>query len=337
MCAADGSCACPTGQTLCNNQCVTNCRNGYQLNQSTCVCECPTGKKVCPGFPSFCVLADRCCNDGDCVQGCTSGTCCTPADASFGVCKGSGVCRDFFQTCFAANPCETATCTGDQCVKTPKTCSGCFACNSNPGSPTAGMCTFDNCSFANPCTYCDGTTCRANRALDYQSWPCNFHGGGFCYDGQCVTCLPAGDACTADSQCCTDACQPNPNGQIGSRICTCVPAGAPGCVTNVDCCNNCCASGGFCAFFSEDLNNCGACGVQVPAGGICDNGTPTCTLGFHNDNGRCCPVGAGNCGSYCANTSTDPLNCGNCGFHCDIGHPVCASGRCCTIVGTDCY
>ena len=47
--AKGGGCTCPTGQTACGGQCVTNtCSNqGEAFNPATCQCECPTGQVVC--------------------------------------------------------------------------------------------------------------------------------------------------------------------------------------------------------------------------------------------------------------------------------------------------
>ena len=171
----------------------------------------------------------------------------------------------------------------------------------------------------------------ASTRLNYAYTRCTgANAGAFCYTGQCVACVPTGD------ECCTGSCMANPNGQTGSFICACSPAGIGTCSSAANCCNTCCSTGGFCADFSEDLNNCGAGGVQVPAGGICDHGNPTGTLGFHADDGHCCALGESNCGSCCANLSSAP-QLGNYGCHRDIGHPLCTSGRCCTLAGTDCY
>jgi hypothetical protein len=78
----------------------------------------------------------------------------------------------------------------------------------------------------------------------------------------------------------------------------------------------------------EDPANCGACGVQCPAGVVCRAG-------------KCgCPPGTADCGGACVDLASDDANCGACGFSCDDHQPAdagvvfphmvfgCAQGQC---------
>jgi hypothetical protein len=85
----------------------------------------------------------------------------------------------------------------------------------------------------------------------------------------------------------------------------------------------CC--GGQCLNLHRDPRNCGACGVQCPAGQVCAEGAcreagPTCGSAR-------CPAGELCCGGSCfLPIGTD---CGGCGISCSAAGAGCVNGRCC--------
>ena len=330
---------CGTGQACCNGTCTPITTTS---NCGTCGHTCPAGATCSNGvcFGGGCQSDAECTGCGDCQ----TGQCVITPDKVSGFCRCTNTpdcCTATVDRCQRRNNCDIVTCdtNSNTCVHTPVSCSGCTACNLSDGT-----CTFDTCPACQQCN--NGTQCVPNTSLNFAKYPCE-DGHKFCYNGQCISCLPTGDECTSNSQCCTDWCAPDIH-LNGKYVCTCSISGFGTCTTNGNCCNYCCNSVGVCANFAEDLDNCGACGVRVPAGGICDSGNPTCTAGFHNDNGRCCPVGQSNCGSYCADLRVDINNCGTCGVHvpsggvCNNGVPGCTPGftNCggtCTSLVTDGY
>jgi hypothetical protein len=93
---------------------------------------------------------------------------------------------------------------------------------------------------------------------------------------------------------------------------------------NVAACSLC---GAWCVDLTNDSENCGACGAQVPDGAACKSGKVTCAGGFTR------------CGNQCVNTQTDINNCGACGKAvvggtCQSGAPVCSWGA--EFCGTGC-
>src|SRR5215212_8968654 len=85
-----GRCECPSGQTLCNNECVIGpfCPiENEHFNSTTCQCECPEG--LCG---DLCCPPDApCCGGATCcpsAQVCCGDTCCQPGEE----CNADGQC-----------------------------------------------------------------------------------------------------------------------------------------------------------------------------------------------------------------------------------------------------
>jgi hypothetical protein len=129
-----------------------------------------------------------------------------------------------------------------------------------------------------------------------------------------TACVPAGGPCMVASSCC------NGNSCV-SGVCTsaaCLPPQQL-CMTPM---------GSACVDVSNNVNNCGACGVVC--GGT--NGSPTCAMGVC---GLTCNPGFSNCdGNFAngceANLQIDPNNCGACGNVCPLngGMAVCQNAMC---------
>ncbi len=79
--------------------------------------------------------------------------------------------------------------------------------------------------------------------------------------------------------------------------------------------------------FTNDVNNCGACGSTCPAP---PNATAACNMASGTYScGWACNSGFTMCGGAClasASFATDPQNCGSCGYGCMSG--VCVAGQC---------
>ena len=109
----------------------------------------------------------------------------------------------------------------------------------------------------------------------------------------CQTCVEIGEPrCAIGGGCCGGAeCT-----GTGDGVCTC-PQAAP----------NVC--GGVCVDFQSDESNCGACGVECPAGETCEGGVCRC-------GGQICESGLTCCNGQCVNLRTDENNCTECGNVC---------------------
>jgi hypothetical protein len=297
--------------------CHGNCCNGGEVCSLGLVCA------ACKDILDTCATDDQCC----------SGIC--DPNLKLCVCQIAGLnCSQDRNCCGVTNPgCCNAT-----CVDLNIDLVHCGSCN-NP-APVGAICIggSPSCQGDPNLIVCNNTCVDTNVDLHHCgrcNHACNI-GSEVCSVGHCC---PVGFEWTG-TRCC-----PIGFHEDGGICCS---AGFH--ASNGLCCavgmTNC---GGTCVNTSVDLNHCGQCFRPAPAGGVCLGGVPQCTLGFHNDNGRCCAAGSHNegpfccvdgfrnCGGICVSTGTDPLNCGSCGRHCsDFFHPACFSGRCCTIIGTEC-
>ena len=152
-------------------------------------------------------------------------------------------------------------------------------------------------------------TCCTFGCTDTTSDPGNCGGCGF---------VCASGAFCSNSQCVSN---PPPPG-----------CGTVGCAPGYTCC------GTFCADTTDDVNNCGGCGLECPPqADQCVNGQ-CCTAQTCGPPVCNCSVGQTCCPSGCATTSNDPNNCGGCGLVCPNGGPCvnsacttsCAGGPACT-------
>jgi hypothetical protein len=75
--------------------------------------------------------------------------------------------------------------------------------------------------------------------------------------------------------------------------------------------------GSTCVNTSNDLANCGSCGMTCAAGEVCSNGGCALT----------CGGGTTKCGTMCNDTLIDPSNCGTCATACGADQ-VCTAGSC---------
>jgi hypothetical protein len=286
-----------------HNACTTNdvCSGGACIGSPV---TCPPPSQchqpgVCDPASGFCTYADSStgtsCDDGSaCTTGdaCNAGVCISgPGCAAPAICSNDSCCTPDF-----AFPTDAAPC-----------CSGVVDIVTGfcEHQPLGGPCFADyNCGFAIEPACCNGF-CR-----DLSTDPLNC--------GACGQAIPFGAVCFQ-----------------GERVCQ-VPA------------QDFCPNPDRCVNLQVDLNNCGQCGRSVPAGGICDFGNPTCTPGFHNDNGVCCASGLSNCGGSCVDFTVDLNNCGGCGVQvpaggiCSFGSPICLAGshndngRCCINTERNC-
>jgi hypothetical protein len=122
------------------------------------------------------------------------------------------------------------------------------------------------------------------------------------------------EACDACGSVCTYL-------SIDTTICCDGPTPAGGsCVNHMGACpRGLTLCGGACVDTRQDDANCGHCGVQVPEGGYCSSGTPSCG-------------GLTKCGGGCVDVSQDVANCGACGHACP-GNIKCNQGKCDSAVG----
>jgi len=183
------------------------------------------------------------------------------------------------------------------------------------GTPCPSICTVLTADPAN-CGAC-GTICPSGQTCT--SGACAYTGGGSCPPGQLYCNGQCVDPQTDNNDCgtCGNVCP-----DLGNTYAICVsgvcvystcPSGFGNCDHNV---NNGCETN-----FSNDPNNCGACGHACGAGQSCVAGV--CTGG--------CPAGQTLCGAQCVNLQSDPNNCGQCSLVCQQlqgSSPVCNAGAC---------
>jgi Cys-rich repeat protein len=139
--------ACPSGQVLCNGNCVSNsCPTGQTFNTTTCQCECPSGQVLCNGN---CVSNSCLANSGQVFNSST----CQCECPSGRVLLSNGTC---------AKPCTTITdCTGGFCVCLGSSVSTKNYCAIIVGSGTPGPCGTDaDCPTGQFCrAFIEGDQC----------------------------------------------------------------------------------------------------------------------------------------------------------------------------------
>jgi Cys-rich repeat protein len=146
-CSGGKCAACPSGQVLCNGNCVSNsCPTGQTFNTTTCQCECPSGQVLCNGN---CVSNSCLANSGQVFNSST----CQCECPSGRVLLSNGTC---------AKPCTTITdCTGGFCVCLGSSVSTKNYCAIIVGSGTPGPCGTDaDCPTGQFCrAFIEGNQC----------------------------------------------------------------------------------------------------------------------------------------------------------------------------------
>jgi hypothetical protein len=283
--------------------CGTACASGDPCVSGTCGTangtSCTSNSSCQSGFCSSGVCAVNPCIGQPAGTTCGS-TSCSGKSCTVFQCDGSGVCQQSTTSC-AGGGLEVC---GTACVDTSKDVNNCGACgtvcSSNHDTPScvSGACSVASCAagYAN----CNGSAadgCEVNTQSDANN--CGGCGiacttGQTCNSGACVsTQLPAGSACTANTQCLSDVC-----GVAGTGTC----------------CTTACATGSVCG--ANACSATGAC-VYAPSGTTCDLG------GTCNGAGTCQACTSG-CGIGVACTSDT-----NCASNaCSASTNLCVSSQC---------
>ena len=285
----DGSCAtsCGEGLSNCDGACVdtdvdrancgacgTTCGADELCIAGSCELSCAPGTTECDGA---CVDTDvdrancgACGNSCGAEQICTDGACVASCGTwASDVCDGSctnlqtdpGNCGTCGNACDAGEVCSEGACTeacaagsdvcGGSCTDfdhDPNNCGGCgIVCAG--GNNGAGVCSAGVCA----------TVCLPNYG------DCNLDAGTVNTDGCETPFLTAPDHCGG----CGNACPTPPNGIAACVGGTC---GLAQCAAGWDDCDLD-ASNGCEQQVTDDVDNCGACGVQCGAGQLCINST----------------------------------------------------------------
>lgn len=251
---------------------------------------------VCPGGQSLC--------DGTCVD--------IQVDpANCGVCG---------TACAAGQVCSGGSCTatcggrltkcgrdgGGYCANLSSDNANCGACGAQCGAGEAcsgGKCTLTCGSGRTMCSREAGVRYCANLSTD---------------NGNCGAC---GSSCGAGQVCSGGQCALT----CGSGLTLCGPADAgadAGSDAGADAGSDAGGAHGaapYCANFSTDNANCGACGNVCGAGKVCSGGKCAVT----------CAAALDVCNGICVDEQTDGNNCGSCDNKC-TGVSHCVGGSCCT-------
>lgn len=160
---------------------------------------CPA---ACRPNGATCASGGECCSDH-----CAGGTCATPCAANGAACGSDGAC--------CSGHCEAGTC-ATPCAPNGSACGG-------DGDCCGGLCNAGVCVA--PCTV-DGGACGAGAEC------CS----GTCDGGACqAPCAGDGAACGTGADCCSGICTDTT--KTCASQCTIGPEwGAPGCTTELDCC-----------------------------------------------------------------------------------------------------
>jgi hypothetical protein len=301
-----------------------------------CTFESCSGKTpYCDTKTGFCAgcLTDDHCPDG---QVCEGGKCTPGCDRTHG-CGDGGLCdvdAGRCQVCKTDSDCGGAT---PRCDTTDGRCQPCLLVNDN--CPQGQKCTSPK-----PGTYVCSKGCKGDA-------DCVSEGAGnHCCTDVCVdttlddnNCGTCGNACAQGLSCCGSTCA---NIAIDSANCggcgiACTLLHAVSSCANAKCKINSCVQGwadcdqtastGCEQDISDDITNCGGCGVKCPGTNVMNSGCGggnclgTCVAGFADCDQQLAGDGCE------VSTGTDPNNCGMCGTVCSNMHMMtrtCGGGMC---------
>lgn len=233
-CGADGVCACPDGQSLCDSRCrdllsdPTHCGGcfhacpaGTLCSGGACVARCTASQTLCAGACvslassiAHCGACDRPCTNAHGTQVCAGGSCYPVCSLGWGDCDGdrSNGCETDLRTDINCGACRRAcgagtVCTAGVCLNPcipPRVLCGDGCVNLSNNNRNCGACG----RTCDPSQRCVSSVCRAcvvERSACVAGTIC-------CAPLQCGTilgrspyvgcCRPAGAACTVDSACC---------------------------------------------------------------------------------------------------------------------------------------
>ncbi len=227
----------------------------------------------------------------DCRGGsaCPAGTTCGPASDTDGTLGAACLVDCPLGTdaeCPAGLHCVEGSCSRNfGCLEPPYI--SCFRppCDANGRCPAPLTCERSNNRCVEPCSGVGCPTCTDGVRNGAET-------GTDCGGGSCAACDP-GLGCAAGLDCASGLCS--------------------GGVCVADCGSRTACSGGCLDTLADPLN-CGGCGLQCPAGGVCQNGTCACQAGQLL------------CGEQCVDPTYDPGHCGGCGNEC--GRGTCVEGVC---------
>jgi hypothetical protein len=293
---ASGSVGCGLGEQIVFADFFTDCgacRNACSLEVADA---CAAGACVCaaqaPG-DAPCAAGTRCCSAG-----------CVDVEDDPSHCGG----------------CERACASGEMCVDGECRCGASPACDA--GLTCCGGACVDRGSDVMNCGAC-GVACGVNASCSTGMCAC---GTGFADCDGAVGCEAATGTDEANCGRCGRACAPaNATGECVGGICT-IGACGPGFTDCNDSADDGCESN-----TTNDVANCGACGVVCGFGESCVSGQ--CVCGTVRVSGRAaCTAPASNacCGGTCVDLMTDTAHCNDCNSPCfaENASSSCSMGAC---------
>ena len=308
-CAADACC----GETCLEVQSdVENC-GGCGLacgEDETCSAgQCLCGETLGDGGPA-CPSPETCCNGG----------CTNPL-------FDSGCCGAEKAACLPDQICYSGTC---ECSPGQFACAGSTGCDVDIFSDPlhCRYCTTACDPAANPACIGGTCSCAGTPCTEGTQECCSASGTQFCIDTQdyltnASHCGGCGKACVPNEVCVGGTCRCHSSTTPCAAGKTCCADGSCQasceCGNTPDCAFTCCSGApDTCVDLTQDLDNCGGCGVA------CQDPQHTCV------GGACiCPAGLFNCegGTVCVDVRSSTTHCGTCGNSCGAGE-VCCGGNC---------
>src|SRR5262249_43935338 len=267
----------------CGHDCAAPLDQGGLGQNGICVggeCVCAPGKGCAGG--ATCIGPEHTYTTaGTCCQTPEVGECCT--DSAPGAADGFARCCTPGVDCFDGAACPNggrhalggaiSGCCNPECVAGDATAYACVG-NFEACSPTLPCCSELPCDAQGRCPCLPvGNTCgRGLPPGDLQCCGGQCLDGVCCADGNCGPCLPDGEPCTEDTDCCSAICAKNNTNEPQGVCSSCVAQLDDACALNRDCCNQ---LGKYLVCFA---GACQCCNSSVA--GECANGAPIPT-------GRC--------------------------------------------------